>query len=94
MNKTEFLGIIKDGISGLPQADIDERLAFYSEMIDDRIEDGLNEEEAVAAVGGPEEIIGQITADYPLNRLVKEKLKPGRSMKAWEIVLIVLGFPL
>lgn len=94
MNKTEFLGIIKDGISGLPQADIDERLAFYSEMIDDRVEEGLTEEEAVADAGSPEEIIKQIIADYPLNKIVREKMKPSRSLKGWEIVLIILGFPL
>ena len=37
MLKTEFLTELQNGLSGLPQADIDERLSFYSEMIDDRI---------------------------------------------------------
>lgn len=94
MNKREFLDEIKNGISGIPREDIDGRLAFYSEMIDDRMEDGLSEEEAVAAAGSPDEIVKQIVADYPLNRLVKEKIKPERTLKGWEIALIVLGFPL
>ncbi|MBR4765860.1 MAG: DUF1700 domain-containing protein [Clostridia bacterium] len=94
MNKREFLDEIKNGLSGIPREDAEGRLAFYSEMIDDRMEDGLSEEEAVAAAGSPDEIVKQIVADYSLNRLVKEKIKPDRSLKGWEIALIVLGFPL
>ncbi len=43
MNKQAFLTQLRKGLSGLPQEDIEERLAFYSEMIDDRIEEGLSE---------------------------------------------------
>lgn len=94
MNKSEFLNEIKSGLSGLPQTDVDERLAFYSEMIDDRIEEGLTEDEAVSQTGAPERIIQQIVADYPINKLVRKKIRPEHSLKAWETVLIVLGFPL
>ena len=51
MLKQEFLAQLRDALCGLPQCDIDERLTFYSEIIDDRMEEGLLEEEAVAAVG-------------------------------------------
>ena len=37
MNKQEFLTQLRQGLSGLPQDDIEKRLTFYSEMIDDRI---------------------------------------------------------
>lgn len=47
MNKQEFLVKLRKGLSGLPKEDIEERLTFYSEMIDDRMEEGLSEEEAV-----------------------------------------------
>ena len=56
MLKQEFLAQLRDALCGLPQRDIDERLTFYSEMIDDRMEEGLSEEEAVAAVGSVDEI--------------------------------------
>ena len=42
MTKNEFLEQLRRGLSGLPMEDIDERLNFYSEMIDDRIEEGLS----------------------------------------------------
>ena len=62
-------------------------------MIDDRVEEGASEEEAVAGVGTVEEVASQIVAEVPLTKIVKEKIKPKRTLKAWEIVLIVLGFP-
>ena len=41
-----------------------------------------------------EDIASQILLETPLPKLVKAKVNPGRSLKAWEIVLIILGFPL
>lgn len=94
MNKQDFILKLRQGLSGFPKDEIEERLTFYSEMIDDRIEEGLSEEEAVAEIGSVEEIIRQITADIPLTKFVREKIKPKRRLKAWEIVLIVLGSPI
>ena len=49
MNKQEFLVQLRNALSGLPKDDIEERIEFYSEMIEDRIEEGLSEEEAIAS---------------------------------------------
>lgn len=94
MNKLEFLAELKAGLSGLPQKDMDETLTFYSEMIDDRIEEGLTEEEAVSQIGTVEEVISQIISEIPLPKLVKEKVKPKRALRKWEIVLLGLGSPI
>lgn len=94
MNKNEFLLKLKEGLRGLPQADIDERLTFYSEMIDDRMEEGITESEAVEAIGSVNDVTAQILADTPLTKIVKERVKPNRTLRAWEIVLIVLGSPI
>lgn len=94
MNKQEFLVKLRRGLSGLPKDDIEERLTFYSEMIDDRMEEGLSEEDAVCEIGNIDELISQIVADIPLTKLVKEKITPEKRLKAWEIVLLVLGSPI
>ena len=94
MDKQAFLTALEAGLAGLPQADIDERLTFYAEMIDDRVEEGLTEAEAVAELGPIDEVVAQIVADTPLTRIVRERMKPARRMRVWEIVLLVLGFPL
>lgn len=93
MNKEKFLDALRRRLSGLPQEDIDERIAFYEEMIDDRMDEGLSEEEAVSRIGSVEEIARQIMSEIPLPKLVKEKISPKRSLKAWEIILLVLGSP-
>ena len=94
MCKQEFLAQLEKGLSGLPQADIDERLTFYSEMIDDRMEEGLSEEEAVAAAGTVPEIVAQATADTPSGRLAEERSKKKWQPKAWEVVLLAVGSPI
>ena len=50
MNKEQFLAELQKGLSGLPQAEIDDRLAFYGEFIDDHMEEGMTEEEAKSLV--------------------------------------------
>ncbi len=94
MNKNEFLATLRERLNGLPEEDINKSIDFYCEMIDDRVEDGMSEAEAVDALGNIEEIISQILSAVSLPKLVKERVKPKRALKAWEIVLLVLGAPL
>ena len=94
MTKQEFLAELRRGLSGLPQNDIEERLNFYSEMIDDRMEEGLSEQEAVDGIGSVDSVVSQILGDIPLSKLVKEKITPKKQLKAWMIVLIILGSPI
>ena len=94
MNKQAFISSLRGRLASLPPEDLEERLAFYNEMIDDRMEEGLSEEEAVAQVGDVDEIVTQILADTPLSTLVKERIKPKKRLRAWEIVLLAVGSPL
>ena len=94
MKKEEFLSKLKSRLNGLPKSDIEERISFYSEMIDDRVSEGKTEDEAVADLGGVDHVVRQIANDTPLVNLVSERIKPKRTLKGWEVVLIVLGFPM
>ena len=94
MRKQEFIFELWKKLSDLPKGEVEERLSFYAEMIDDRMEEGLSEEEAVSEIGSPDEIAAQIMGDIPLSKIVKEKIKPKRRLTATEIVLLVIGFPL
>lgn len=93
MRKQEFLSALKSRLAGMPRGEVAERLNFYSEMIDDRIEEGSAEEDAVLDIGSVEEVAAQIIADIPLVKIAKEKVKPKRRFELWEIVLLVLGSP-
>lgn len=94
MRKQEFLVSLKARLSGLPRKEVEERLGFYREMIDDRMEEGMPEERAVAAVGSVEKVASQIIAEVPLSAIVKGEIRNKRKLSGWEIALLVLGFPL
>lgn len=95
MNKLEFLEAIRARIvSCLPEAEVAKTLDYYAEMIDDRMEENLSEQEAVAEMGTMDEIVAQILLDAPLSVLVKESVKPNRSLRVWEMILLILGFPI
>ena len=94
MTKQEFLATLWDRLARLPGEEIGRSLDYYSEMIDDRMEDGLSEEEAVRAIGPMDEVVAQILMETSLPKLVKAKVKRKRSIKAWEIVLLILGSPI
>ena len=94
MNKKEFLEELEKRLQALPKEEIQERLQFYSEAIDDRVEEGETEEQAIEEIGTLDEITWEIVKKTPLVTLVKEKVKPKRKMRAWEIVLLCVSFPI
>ena len=93
MNKQEFLEKIRNQLAGLSEDDIKKSIDYYTEMIEDRMEEGLTEEEAVKEMGKPEEVASQILMDTPFSKLVKVKVKPKKSLSILSIILIVLGSP-
>ena len=90
MHKQAFLEQLRKSLSGLPQSEIEERLTFYSEMIDDRMEEGASEEDAVAACG----VVGGIAVPFPVSAVPTPKNAVHRRLRAWEIVLLTLGAPI
>lgn len=87
MNKETFITQLRTELSGFPQEEIEERLTFYREMIEDKMEDGWPEEAAVAQMDSVEEIVSQIKAERPQANNGKDK------KNAWGIALWILGAP-
>ena len=94
MTKKEFLAGLREKLSGFPHEDAEERLNFYSEIIDDRMEEGLSEEDAVFSVGNSDEIAAQILAEPGPPQTETKNTKPKKTWSPLAILLIVLGFPL
>lgn len=104
MKKQEFLDKLKAELWALSEEEKKSSLEYYSEMIDDRMEDGLAEEDAVAAIGSLDEIVEQIMTESPHAPAVVKKeekqqtkaaqSKQKRGLEPWMIVLLVLGAPL
>ena len=87
MNKYEFLAQLRKQLELISEEDARASVDYYAEMIDDRMEEGLSEEAAVAAIGDVREIARNILAETPV-----EQKKP-RKISGWVIVLLVLGAP-
>ncbi len=91
MTKTTFLYQLKNQLSLIPEKEREERISFYSEMIDDRIEEGICEEEAVESIGSLDTIVHDILEEIRLSKQSDTSAKTKKQWKAWEIVLLALG---
>ena len=91
MTKQKFIFQLRKKLCGLPRADIEERINFYSEMIDDRIEEGFTEAEAVAKIAEANNLSLATDIGRPYG---KEYTKPPRRFGAVGILLLVLGSPI
>lgn len=94
MKREEFIKELRKMLSGLPKRDAEERISFYCEMIDDKIEAGIPEERAVAELGSARGIAEQIIKDLPKPSAAAGGLKPKRRLRGAEIALIALGSPI
>ena len=94
MTKQEFLAELRARLSVLPVGELEERIALYGESIDDRIEEGLSEKDAVTALGTVDKIAAQILAELPLAKIVKERERPKKHLGAWATTLLAVGSPI
>ncbi|MCD8254995.1 MAG: DUF1700 domain-containing protein [Oscillospiraceae bacterium] len=94
MTKEEFAAQLRHRLEHMPEAETDKWVEFYLELIDDRIEEGADEAEAVGALGSLDEITENIVAELPLAAAVRERARErGESVSKPWIVLAVLGAP-
>ena len=88
MNKQEFLAALARELEPLPREERYQTLNYYDELIDDRLEDGQEEEAVIQSLGDPKAVAQELLAGED------ELLVPNRGLRVWLIVLLVLGFPL
>lgn len=88
MNKSEFLKKLKSSLTRMTKEERERTLSYYSELIDDRIDSGATEEEAVGALGNIDEITAQILRDAEEQGTLKPERKPVNT------TLLIVGSPL
>lgn len=93
MTREEFKARLTAALANLPVEERDKTLAYYDEMLDDRIEDGMSEEEAVDQLEPVADIAARVVGETPIPVLVRESIER-RRFSPLSIVLIVLGSPL
>ena len=60
MTKSEFLAQLRRRISNQPPEEIERSISYFSEIIDDRMEDGMDEQEAVSSLGSIDTIVWEM----------------------------------
>lgn len=92
MNKIEFLAAVSAALGALPPEEIKGHINFLSEMIDDRVEEGLTEAEAIAAMGNPDHVASAILSDTPITAEAAPQ-KP-RARRGWRTALVAATSPI
>ncbi|MEH6891201.1 DUF1700 domain-containing protein [Bacillus sp. JJ864] len=90
MNKADFLDSLKRQLDSLSKEERFKFISYYDEIIEDYIEDGYTEKDAVEKVGDPLKIAQNILKE-PREKKVKVLSKSGIIFIGF---LVVLGFPL
>lgn len=93
MNKQAFLKALEDRLDGLSAQERARALEFYAQSVDDRVEDGMAEEQAVAALGEVDQIARELLADQPLKVVVRERARR-EGGAAGRVLLLILASPL
>lgn len=91
MTKDEFLKRLGELLACLPEDQVRESQEFYAEAIDDRMEDGMSEQEAVAAMGTPGAAAEAILDDLPAVPRAIAKTRRRSTVLLW--ALVILGSP-
>jgi len=98
MNKSEFINKLRQEIRNLPYDEVEKTIAYYEEIISDRMEDGSSEEEAVSSLGTPEAIARDLLANQSFSTIIRHKVEDYKRKNNPEntaaiIVIMILLFP-
>lgn len=88
MRKNDFIKVLNRSLKRVENEERKRCIDYYQEMIDDRIEAGMTEEQAVSECGDVKKIAEQLIAEAKQNGQIKKKRSP------LAIILICIGFPL
>ncbi len=103
VTKEKFLSKLSESIMVLPKSEIDKTLNYYSEIIDDHMENGLNEEEATKKIGDMKEIASKILEESMYEFSPENKFGKFISFifkifnSKWRLLafaILTLGFPI
>lgn len=91
MTEKEYLKQLKGHLSGVKREDRDALCGYYREMIEDRMESGKSEEDAVGELESPATVAARARAEYgmPASSPATDQKRSGLT-----IALMILGSPL
>ena len=90
MDKKEFLKALDVALQPIDKNEREQTLAYYEEIINDRCDSGMREEEAVYSLGSIEEITRPILEDAGIDT---DSVESNYKMSIWDVIkTIFIGF--
>ena len=90
MNKKEFIDKLTEKLSNLKLSEREEAISYYSEMIDDFIENGKSEKEAVKELGGINDIVNKIIENQ---ESISKSENNQKERNISHIILLIIASP-
>ena len=98
MDKKQFCTFLENELRlYLSSTEVYKTLNFFKEIIDDRVDEGLSEEEAVSQLGNIDDIVGQILDEHNIKKRQKKlvwRFIPQKTPSAANIIIAILLFPI
>ena len=98
MNKKQFCTLLENELRlYLSSKEVYKTLNFFKEMIDDRVDEGLSEEQAVSQLGNIDDIVGQILDEHNITKRQKKlvwRFIPQKTPSVLNIIIVILLFPI
>lgn len=86
MTKSEFLKLLRQNLSKFSNDEIDDIIDFYDEIIEEKKENGMSEDEAITSLGEVKNIINNVSAE-----LVYKRSEEKNSKQVLRNFFIILG---
>ncbi|HMM06816.1 MAG TPA: DUF1700 domain-containing protein [Clostridiales bacterium] len=94
MNKAEFLQSLDQRLKSLGESDRQRSAHYFAEIIEDRMEEGMSEEDAVADLESLDDIVEGILNEKEEAQLLAAQSSKKRRFPLWlTILLLILGSP-
>ena len=97
MNKKQFCTLLENELRiYLSSEEVYKTLNFFKEMIDDRVDEGLSEEQAVSQLGNIDDIVGQILDEHNIGKKQTKlvwRFIPRKISTELGFIITVLLFP-
>jgi|SRR5690554_1699153 len=91
MNKEKFYENIRKKLNGFKKEEVDGIIEYYDELVNDKIESGLSEEEVISSFGDIDDMINEIKANLVMERSEKRE---ANVLKNFLIILGVISSPI
>ncbi len=94
MNKVEFINALDNELARFDASEKKDILAYYNELITEKVERGYSEAQAVASIGSIKDISAGIKADLVNIRLAKRSSFSKITHSFWLLLLVLFASPI